>query len=124
MDQNMSFYEFLGKKSILSQPWTTWNPFTIYSGFVEMRKRVQDKGVEGNLSGEGIIKGGLLIISEDKGVIYKHDEVTGTPMPYREIADVLWSFADKEDGERPVDDGSEYDKPAATCSMDGVCSDK
>lgn len=32
-----------------------------------------------------ILVGGLLIISPRRGLIYRHDESTGTTMPYEEI---------------------------------------
>lgn len=89
IDQEKQFYSFLGNKSLLSQSLHTWNPFTLYSDFKKLGERTKSKGLEGNLAGEGLIKGGLLIITPKSGVVYRHDESTGSCMPYDEIKDVL-----------------------------------
>ncbi len=54
-----------------------------------MNNRVNKKGVEGNLKGEGLLKGGLLIVSSIHGVVYQHGENTGYCMPYDDIMTVL-----------------------------------
>mmetsp|Transcript_25824 Transcript_25824/g.71983 ORF Transcript_25824/g.71983 Transcript_25824/m.71983 type:complete len:91 (+) Transcript_25824:280-552(+) len=89
----MKFYEFMGKKSLLSQPWFSWNPFKLYGAFKRMNERLKSKGLEGNLVGEGLIQGGLVIIDPKKGVVYRHNEETGTPMPYDEIVQIVESLA-------------------------------
>jgi hypothetical protein len=85
LDKERTFYSFLGDKNLLSQPWHSWNPFTLYSDFKSMNKRLAEKGVDGNLKGEGLIKGGILIIDPAQGVVYRHEEQTGFVMPYDEI---------------------------------------
>jgi hypothetical protein len=37
-------------------------------------------GIEGNLVGEGLVQGGILLISKKKGVVFVHNEKTGTYM--------------------------------------------
>jgi len=92
IDHENSFYSYLGNKSLLSQPLHTWNPFRLYTDFKSLGSRLKEKGVEGNLVGEGLIKGGLLIIHPTKGLVYQHEEQTGTCMPYDQIQDVLNSL--------------------------------
>lgn len=89
LDTNKSFYAILGNKSLLSQPLHSWNPFTLYSDFKSMNSRLKSKGVEGNLKGEGLLKGGLMIISSTEGLVYTHEEQTGSCMPYDEIMAAL-----------------------------------
>ena len=54
-------------KSLFSQPLSSWNPFTLYSDYSKMTKRMRDKGIEGNMKGEGVLQGGLVIVTPDKG---------------------------------------------------------
>jgi len=89
LDAERHFYAFLGNKSLLSQPLHSWNPFTLYSDFKSMNGRLKEKGVEGNLKGEGLLKGGLLIVSPQDGIVYSHEEQTGSCMPYDEIMEAL-----------------------------------
>lgn len=85
LDAARSFYSFLGDRSLLAQPLHSWNPFTLYADFQGMNQRVKDKGVVGNLKGEGLLKGGVLVVSPTEGVVYRHEEHTGSVMPYDEI---------------------------------------
>ena len=85
VDQSKTFFEFLGNKSLLRQSFHSWNPFTLYADFVNMNQRLKSKKVEGNLKGEGLLKGGILVVSPKKGIIYKYEEMTGSEMPYNDI---------------------------------------
>ncbi len=89
MDAELKFYSYLGNKSLLSQPLHSWNPFTLYSDYKTLKNRLDSKKVDGNLKGEGLLKGGLLIVHPTLGVVYRHEESTGSCMPYDEIGDVL-----------------------------------
>ena len=92
MDSERHFYSYLGNKSLLSQPLHSWNPFKLYSDFQSLNQRLKEKHIDGNLKGEGLLKGGLLIISPKDGIVYRHEEATGTEMPYDEIEEVLRSL--------------------------------
>ena len=93
MDAERNFYAFLGNKSLLSQPLHSWNPFRLYSDFQSLNQRLKEKNVEGNLKGEGLLKGGLLIISPKDGIVFRHEEATGSCMPYDEIGSALKSLS-------------------------------
>ena len=54
-----------------------------------MNNRIKNKQITGNLTGEGLIKGGLLLISSTKGIVYKKVEVTGSEIPCSELSTVL-----------------------------------
>lgn len=94
MDTSKKFYSFLGDKSLLAQPWSSWNPFRLYADFQSMQRRLSSKGVEGNLAGEGLLKGGVLLMSPTKGVVYRHEEVTGYEAPYEEIGKAIKDMFD------------------------------
>jgi len=85
LDSKKDFYAYLGNKSLLSQPLRSWNPFTIYSDYTALTNRLKAKAVDGNLKGEGLLKGGVLVVHPTRGVIYRHEENTGSEMPYDEI---------------------------------------
>ena len=93
MDQERMFYKLLGNKSLVSQLTAgSWNPFTLYSDFSSMSARLKSQNVEGNLKGEGLIQGGILIIKADGTVHYIHNEKTGSVLPFDEIAAAVSSL--------------------------------
>lgn len=89
MDAERKFYALFGNKSLLAQPLHSWNPFTLYSDFQTLGARLKAKGVTGNLKGEGLLKGGVMIVSAAKGVQYIHEEMTGHVMPYDDFKAAL-----------------------------------
>lgn len=89
MDTEKVFYNYLGDKSLLSQPLHSWNPFQLYSDYNKLKERLDKKQVTGNMNGEGLLKGGFLIITPTEGVVYRHEETTGSEMPYDEIGEAL-----------------------------------
>jgi hypothetical protein len=96
LDHEKAFYSYLGDKSLLSQSLHSWNPFTLYSDFKNMQERLNRKGVEGNLKGEGLLKGGILIITPPENVVYKHEEQSGSEMPYDEFREELKKLSSGE----------------------------
>jgi hypothetical protein len=42
--------------------------------------------------GEGLVQGGILIISPSKGVVYQHNEQTGSLLPFEDIKKALESL--------------------------------
>jgi hypothetical protein len=61
-DVDLSVYQAFGNRRI---GLSTWNPIRLYRGFKEMGKRLKEKGIDGNLKGEGMIQGGLLLFDKD-----------------------------------------------------------
>ena len=49
--------------------------------------------------GEGLIQGGVLLISPSKGVVYTHNEKTGSLLPFQDMQAALDSVQ-KMEGER------------------------
>ena len=85
IDKEKKFYAYFGNKSVLDQKWFTWNPFKLFSAYGALKARLLGKNIKGNLKGEGLLKGGFLIVHPTRGVVYRHEEVTGDEMPYVEI---------------------------------------
>ena len=46
-----------------------------------MGRRMKSKKIEGNMVGDGIVQGGLLVVSNDNKVLYKYEEKTGSEVP-------------------------------------------
>ena len=92
-DDNLLFYEALGKRSLLRNGFFgSFNPISIYREGKKLGKRLEEKGVDGNLKGEGVKLGGVLIFNSRGDVVYTHPEVTGKQFPVAEIADVINSI--------------------------------
>lgn len=52
-DDGLVFYnDFFGKRKIKL---TTYNPMKLYKGYKDMTKRLKEKKLEGNLTGEGMV---------------------------------------------------------------------
>lgn len=81
----MSFYKAMGQRKIYSL--FSWNPLSWWPALVSLAERYS--GIEGNMVGEGVVLGGVLVVSKEKGVVYQYDEITGHPLPVEDIADAI-----------------------------------
>ena len=80
-DQDMAFYKHLGRKKIGVPLGKLLRPWAAVADIRAMSKKIKEGKVEGNLKGEGIVKGGILIISRDNKVVYAYHEQTGAGIP-------------------------------------------
>mmetsp|Transcript_22496 Transcript_22496/g.32919 ORF Transcript_22496/g.32919 Transcript_22496/m.32919 type:complete len:131 (+) Transcript_22496:398-790(+) len=82
-DEDLVFYNdfFGGSKLGL----TTYNPLRLYRGYKRMNERLNEKGLEGNLKGEGIVQGGIIIIGKDGRAKFAYREETGKEVPLDDI---------------------------------------
>lgn len=87
-DENLDFYRAFGDKKITEDIslWSLLNPFKLYRGMKDMGKRMKEKGLEGNLVGEGLKKGGIIVFGSDGEPKYAYPEITGEAL---EIDDIL-----------------------------------
>ena len=46
--------------------------------------------------GEGLIQGGVMLITASKGVVYTHNEKTGSLLPFEDMKNALASLADED----------------------------
>lgn len=64
LDENQDFYEALGSRSITSVKLKSWNPIKIFKEFRDMSKRMDAKGISGNLAGDARLLGAVLIVNK------------------------------------------------------------
>jgi len=96
-DANLKFYESLGDRKI-KIPWR--NPFKLVKGIFFVRraaKRIKRKKIGGNLVGEGLTKGGVILFGKDGTQKYAYYEESLKEVPVDDIlaaVEVLKSAAD------------------------------
>ena len=92
-DDGLVFYnEFYGMRKLKL---TTWNPLRLYKGFKEMNARLKEKNLEGNLTGEGLVQGGIIIFGKDGKAKYAYEEETGKEVPMDDIVAALKAVSGK-----------------------------
>ena len=92
-DDGLVFYnEFYGMRKLKL---TTWNPLRLYRGFKEMNTRLKEKNLEGNLTGEGLVQGGIIIFDNSGKAKYAYEEETGKEVPIDDIVAALKAVSGK-----------------------------
>ncbi|CAK0807480.1 unnamed protein product [Prorocentrum cordatum] len=95
-DEGQGFVKAMGSRKIklkFKSPW--WNPIGLFREVTEGLKKLKEKGVEGNLVGDGMIQGGVLCIGpKGQGVTYAHFEENDPDvgMPADSIVDGVAKF--------------------------------
>jgi hypothetical protein len=87
-DDDLAYFHAFGDRNIFSNI-TTYNPFKIWAGAKELGKRVKAKGIEGNMVGEGLRTGGLIIFGNDGEAKYMYTENIGEPLEMDDIVAAL-----------------------------------
>mmetsp|Transcript_17987 Transcript_17987/g.44435 ORF Transcript_17987/g.44435 Transcript_17987/m.44435 type:complete len:128 (+) Transcript_17987:462-845(+) len=75
-DETLKFYEALGNGSVTDH--IMYNPFKAIAALRRHNNRHKEKKIEGNLKGEGIRSGGLIIFGKDGSPQFMVPEQTGT----------------------------------------------
>lgn len=96
-DEARSLYEFLGNKPIFSFGSigkALLNPFKLRRELKEMGTRLEERGIEGNLVGDGLTKGGVLCIAPDGELKHTFYEISkGIPEEdQKKIVDAVATF--------------------------------
>lgn len=87
-DDGLVLYnDFFGNRSILKL--STYNPFKLYSGYKKMKNRMGEKKLEGNMVGEGLVQGGIVLFDTNGKVRYAYEEEIGTELNMEEIVESL-----------------------------------
>lgn len=98
-DDGLVLYnDFFGKRSIFKL--RTYNPFSMYSGYKAMTKRLKKKELDGNMVGEGIVQGGIIIFDKDGKARYAQEEQIGTELNMEDIVGSLKAIASGEQDDR------------------------
>jgi len=84
LDMEKSFYKYFGNKNILSSLGLL-NPFA----YGAVGDALKSAGIEGNLVGDGITKGGVLVIDPDGTVLYKFDEDPPNGVPAAPLSKIV-----------------------------------
>lgn len=79
------FYQALGSRKLTV---STWNPFKIFRRIRNIYKRLGSKNISGNLKGEGLVQGGIVIFDK-LGARYAYREETGMEVPTDDIIAVV-----------------------------------
>lgn len=84
-DDDLIFYNnFFGQRKFgLSS--LSLNPIKIYRGVRTLSTRMKAKSIDGNLIGEGSVKGGVILFDKRGKVKYAYQEETGTELPVDDI---------------------------------------
>jgi len=83
-DDGLVFYnDFFGKRSILKL--SSLNPFMLY----RMTTRLGGKILEGNVTGEGLVQGGIVIFDQNGKARYAYEEETGKELVMDDIIQSL-----------------------------------
>ena len=93
-DDALVFYnDFFGRRKLKL---TTYNPFKLYSGYKEMNKRLKEKKLEGNLTGEGLVQGGVVIFDKSGKARFAYEEETGKELVMEDIVSALKAIQSDE----------------------------
>lgn len=86
-DVDLTTYHSFGYRSIKL---TTWNPIRLYQGYQEMKKRLSSAdNLTGNLKGEGMIQGGIVIVDHKNDIRYAFEEDIGSELVMDDIEKAL-----------------------------------
>jgi len=99
-DVDLVFFEALGKKPIFTFGTLgslLLNPLRARREMKEMGDRQKMKGIEGNMKGDGLIKGGVLVISPKDEVVHTFYEEPGKGIPTEAAAKIIAAIRTLED---------------------------
>lgn len=85
-DVNLQVYKSLGNRKLSLH---TWNPWKLWRGYRELSKRLNKKGLSGNLKGEGIVQGGVLVFDKQGILRFAYQEETGSELQMDEVQEAI-----------------------------------
>lgn len=62
LDEAQDFYKALGSRGMKMN---TWNPVKIAKDIGDMQKRMDAKGISGNLRGDSVLLGGIMVVNKN-----------------------------------------------------------
>ena len=86
-----TFYTALGTRKLAIK---SWNPFKIWKALRAVGKRLKRKNIKGNLTGEGLVQGGIVIFDREGKARYAYREETGVEVPVEDIVAAVRSVRD------------------------------
>ena len=99
LDEEMQLYKAMGNRSILKVK----TLFQMITGMRKLSRRMSQKGIGGNMVGEGTIQGGILIFDAKGDLVHVQPETIMNEINMIEIAQVLETIVGEEDpGFKPL----------------------
>jgi len=81
LDKELTFYDALGRRKL----GLSWNLWGVYRHIQTAMARLKVKNIEGNMKGEGALKGGIIIFDKNGKARYAYEEETGYEIPVDDI---------------------------------------
>ena len=85
-DVNLAVYQAMGNRRLKLN---TWNPIRWVRGYREMTARLKQKNISGNLKGEGMVQGGVLVFDKQGELRYAYNEETGSELNMEDMQDAI-----------------------------------
>lgn len=87
LDEARETFQQLGDRKISLPLGTLLRPWKLWGAMKELGARTKEKGVEGNMKGDGLVQGGIVVVgpAPECTVLYTYLEETGKPIPVDEI---------------------------------------
>lgn len=86
-DQSFAFYHALGDRKVGLG--VLFNPLSLIYALCDAYQRITSKNISGNMKGEGLIQGGLIVFSSDGVAKLMYQEQTGLDLPVTDICGAL-----------------------------------
>jgi hypothetical protein len=112
-DVELQLYTALGSRKIGLK---TWNPFRLYRGYKELGSRMSEKKIEGNLKGEGMIQGGVLVFGASGQIEYAYEEDVGEPLEMDDIRAAINAVLVKPQKSADASSTSSLQTTTTTCT--------
>lgn len=95
-DENLELFRAMGNRKIKL---STWNPLRLYRGFKRMSSRLSRKNIGGNLKGEGLIQGGVLVFDKDGNLAFAYEEEIGDELVIDDIRRAMLAIEGEKGGD-------------------------
>lgn len=119
-DEARTLFEFLGNKPIFTLGTlgrALWNPLRTRRELKEMGERMKAKGLEGNMVGDGLVKGGVLCFAPDGELKYTFFEEPGQGIPPEALAKIVEAVGSFDDIQGVVAPTGGAQSPEATSEL-------
>lgn len=94
LDEENRLFDVLGSRKLgLPLRKMIFNPIQTYRDFKGLGERIKAKGLDGNMQGEGLVQGGVLVVSAAGEVLFTYLEETGSELPIAEIEATIDSLS-------------------------------
>jgi hypothetical protein len=96
-DESLFFYRAFGDAKITDNMswWSLFKPWKLVKQMRAMNKRLAKKKISGNLKGEGLKTGGIIIFGADGTAKYAYKEVTGYELDMNDVYAAVQAVRDE-----------------------------